>query len=148
MDALGSSTGALLFYGLGHWLGEERVRRFIDRRGRWFSISAADFDSAKFWFERYGEPVVFFGHMVPMVRSLISIPAGLAGMNLARFTLHRPGHSALEPAVGLGGPHLGAELAPGPCLDRALRAPDHSGRRDRRGHLYRPAMFVPPCDLQ
>lgn len=88
VGALGSITGALLFYGLGHWLGEARVRRFMDRRGHWLSVSAADFDRAKSWFERYGEPVVFFGRMVPMVRSLISIPAGLAGMNLARFTLY------------------------------------------------------------
>lgn len=88
VGALGSTFGALLFYELGHWLGEERVRRFMDRHGRWLSLSAADFNSAKFWFERYGEPVILFGRMVPMVRSLISIPAGLAGMNLARFTLY------------------------------------------------------------
>ncbi len=88
VGALGSIAGALLFYGLGHWLGEARVRRLMERYGRWLSLSAADFDRAKSWFERYGEPVIFFGRMVPMVRSLISIPAGLAGMDLARFNLY------------------------------------------------------------
>jgi len=88
VGALGSLAGALFFYGLGRWLGEARVRRLIERYGRWLFLSVADFDRAKAWFDRYGESVVFFGRMVPMVRSLISIPAGLVGMDLARFNLY------------------------------------------------------------
>jgi len=88
VGALGSIAGALFLYGLGHRLGEARVHRLVERYGRWVSLSAADFDRAQAWFERYGKPVVFFGRMVPLVRSLISIPAGFAGMNPARFTLY------------------------------------------------------------
>jgi membrane protein DedA with SNARE-associated domain len=88
VSALGSLAGALFFYGLGRWLGETRVRRLIERYGRWLSLSIADFDRATAWFERYGEPLIFFGRMVPMVRSLISIPAGLMGMSVARFNLY------------------------------------------------------------
>lgn len=88
VGASGSLAGALFFYGLGRWLGEARVRRLIERYGRWLSLSVADFDRAKAWFGRHGEPVILLGRMVPMVRSLISIPAGIAGMNLARFSLY------------------------------------------------------------
>lgn len=88
VGATGSLAGALFFYGLGRWLGEARVCRLIERYGRWLSLSVTDFDRAKAWFGRHGEPVILLGRMVPMVRSLISIPAGIAGMNLARFSLY------------------------------------------------------------
>lgn len=88
VGTFGSISGALAFYGLGYWLGEARVRRLVGRYGRWLSLSITDFDRAKAWFERYGEPVVLFGRMAPMVRSLVSIPAGLVGMDLARFSLY------------------------------------------------------------
>lgn len=88
VGTLGSLGGALVFYGLGHWLGEARLQKLLEHYGRWFSLSAADMDRTKAWFTRYGEPIIFFGRMMPMVRSLISIPAGLAGMNLQRFVLY------------------------------------------------------------
>jgi len=88
VGALGSLCGALVFYGLGRWLGEARLRQLVERYGGWLSISAADLDRAIAWFNRYGEPIIFFGRMVPMARSLISLPAGLAGMRLPRFTLY------------------------------------------------------------
>ncbi len=82
---LGSLAGAFFFYGLGKLLGEARVRWLIDRFGKYFTISNEDFDRSLRWFERYGDWVIFFGRMVPIVRSLISIPAGLASMNLVKF---------------------------------------------------------------
>lgn len=88
VGALGSLSGALAFYGLGRWLGEARLRQLMERYGGWLSLSAADLDRAKVWFDRYGESIIFFGRMVPMVRSVISIPAGLAGMRLPRFALY------------------------------------------------------------
>jgi len=85
MGTVGSLLGALAFYLLGYLFGEQRVRVLIRRFGRWLMLSEADFDRALDWFDRYGEKVIFFGRMVPIVRSLISIPAGIAEMNLGYF---------------------------------------------------------------
>ena len=88
VGALGSVAGAMVFYGLGYWFGEERVRYLLRRFGKWLLLSENDFDTALAWFNRYGELVIFFSRMVPIVRSLISVPAGLASMNLGRFTIY------------------------------------------------------------
>jgi membrane protein DedA with SNARE-associated domain len=85
---LGSLTGAFLFYGLGKWLGEERVRTFIGKFGKYALLSVEDFDRSKDWFDKYDEWVIFFSRMVPIVRSLISIPAGVSNMNLAKFSFY------------------------------------------------------------
>jgi membrane protein DedA with SNARE-associated domain len=88
VGATGSVAGAFFFFGLGKWFDESRVRFLLQRYGKWFLLSENDLDVALAWFNRYGEYVVFFGRMVPIVRSLISVPAGLAGMHLARFTFY------------------------------------------------------------
>lgn len=88
VGAIGSVAGAMVFYGLGHWFGELRVRQLLRRYGKWFFLSESDFDTALAWFNRYGEFVIFFGRMVPIVRSLISVPAGIAVMNMGRFTIY------------------------------------------------------------
>ncbi|MEA3309107.1 MAG: DedA family protein [Chloroflexota bacterium] len=95
VGALGSVSGALVFYGLGYWFGEQRVRELVRRYGKWMLLTEADFDTALDWFARYGEHVIFFGRMVPIVRSLVSIPAGIAGMNLGRFNLYTAVGTAL-----------------------------------------------------
>ncbi|RLD08667.1 MAG: DedA family protein [Chloroflexota bacterium] len=88
VGAIGSVSGALVFYGLGYWFGEQRVRVLVRRYGKWLLLTEADFDTALEWFARYGEVVIFFGRMVPIVRSLVSIPAGIASMNLGLFNLY------------------------------------------------------------
>ena len=85
---LGSLTGAFLFYGIGKWVGEERVRNFIAKYGKFALISTDDFDTSLKWFEKYDDWVIFFSRMVPIVRSLISIPAGVASMNLTKFSIY------------------------------------------------------------
>jgi membrane protein DedA with SNARE-associated domain len=85
---LGSLTGAFLFYGLGKALGEQRLRNFIARFGRYALLSVEDFDKSKRWFDRYDEWVIFFSRMIPGVRSLISIPAGISSMNLVKFSVY------------------------------------------------------------
>jgi len=82
---VGSVLGALVFYAVGHLFGEHRVRVLMRRYGKWLMLSEEDFDTALAWFNRYGEKVIFFGRMVPIVRSLISIPAGIAEMHLGYF---------------------------------------------------------------
>ncbi len=88
VGAIGSILGTGVFYGIGYWFGEERVRQLMRRYGKWFLLSESDFDVALNWFNRYGELVIFFGRMVPIVRSLISVPAGIASMRLDRFILY------------------------------------------------------------
>lgn len=81
---LGSIVGALVLYGLGAWLGVERLRQVADRMPL---LSGQDVDRTVAWFERHGGAAVFFGRMIPFFRSLISIPAGVSGMPLWRFAL-------------------------------------------------------------
>ncbi len=85
---VGALAGAYFFYGLGKLLGEERVRWLIGKVGKYLMVTTDDFDKSIAWFNRYGELVIFFGRMVPIVRTLISIPAGMASMNLLTFTFY------------------------------------------------------------
>jgi len=83
----GTLLGALAFYYLGASLGEDRTRAFFKKYGKWMFISVSDFDRALFFFNRNSNAVVFWARFVPGVRSLISIPAGIARMNLTEFIL-------------------------------------------------------------
>ena len=82
---VGSVLGAWLWYLVGARLGQERVLALCDRYGRWLTIERSDMQRALDWFERHDGAAVFFGRMVPGVRTLISVPAGLAAMPLPRF---------------------------------------------------------------
>ncbi|MGA7147860.1 MAG: DedA family protein [Microbacterium sp.] len=80
----GSIVGALLLYGLGAWLGVDRLRRIAARVPL---LHPEDIDRTVGWFHRHGGKAVFFGRMIPIFRSLISIPAGVTRMPLWRFAL-------------------------------------------------------------
>ncbi|MBC3189905.1 DedA family protein [Pseudonocardia sp. C8] len=83
---MGAVAGALLLYALGAWLGYDRVYALAGRR--WFVLSSqADLEKGHELFDRYGSWFVLGGRCLPVVRSLISIPAGIAGMPLTRFTV-------------------------------------------------------------
>lgn len=99
---IGSVSGALILYWLGRQLGEERLRRFVRRFGRFLLLDESDLDRAAWWFDRYGGAVVFFGRLVPGVRSFISVPAGIERMPLLRFTVYTVGGSTLWNAVLVG----------------------------------------------
>jgi membrane protein DedA with SNARE-associated domain len=82
----GSVAGALVLYALGRWLGYQRLHRLAGRR--WFIlVSQPDLERGQRLFERHGGKVVLFGRMVPFIRSVVSIPAGILGMPIGRFTL-------------------------------------------------------------
>lgn len=81
----GSLLGALLWYYIGRWLGLQRLKRSAARHGRWLAVSPDELDHAEAWFERHGAKAVLFGRLVPAVRTLISVPAGICGMPLGRF---------------------------------------------------------------
>ncbi|HEY8394218.1 MAG TPA: DedA family protein [Thermaerobacter sp.] len=84
----GSVLGALILYGVGRALGRERVYGFVRRYGRYLSVSEEQVRQAEEWFARYGSWTVFFGRMVPIIRSLISIPAGLTAMEPVVFVTY------------------------------------------------------------
>lgn len=83
----GSVAGAIILYFTGRWLSVERLEGLIEKHGIWLRISKQDIHKADAWFDRYGIWTVFFGRLVPVVRSLISIPAGMSGMQLKWFLL-------------------------------------------------------------
>ena len=85
---LGADLGALVNYYLARWLGRPIVYRFADSRiGHMCLIDRAKVEHAEAYFRDHGSASTFFGHLVPAVRQLISIPAGLSGMNLGKFLL-------------------------------------------------------------
>ncbi|AJE32567.1 hypothetical protein B842_03570 [Corynebacterium humireducens NBRC 106098 = DSM 45392] len=92
----GSVAGAFLLYWLGAAVGAERLRRVADRM--WL-VDPADVDRSLDWFDRYGRWSVFFGRLLPGIRSLISIPAGVGRMHPVPFALMTLAGSALWNAV-------------------------------------------------
>lgn len=84
----GNILGALPLYALGRTVGERRLTRLADRYGKWLTVSGEDITRAKGWFDRHGGKAVLICRLVPGVRSLISIPAGLDAMPLAPFLLY------------------------------------------------------------
>ena len=82
---VGSVVGALALYAVGAIFGRNRVRAIAVRLPL---VELADIDKAEAWFQRHGGKAVFFGRMVPIVRSLISVPAGIERMPLPRFLLY------------------------------------------------------------
>src|SRR5690625_2889852 len=85
---LGGFAGTSAFYWLGRRLGDERVRAFIGRYGRYVLLQAADYDDALAYFQNHDVKVIFWGRFVPGVRTLISLPAGVARMPFGRFALY------------------------------------------------------------
>jgi membrane protein DedA with SNARE-associated domain len=82
---IGSVIGALPLYYFGYRLGEERTKRFAERYLKWIGISHEDIDKAHDWLHQHGRLAVFLCRMVPALRSVISIPAGVTHMNLLAF---------------------------------------------------------------
>lgn len=85
---LGTMLGALPWYYVGKLVGEENIKRLADKYGKWISISRKDIEKADQWFDRHGEKAVFFGRLVPGVRTLISLPAGISNMKLIPFLIY------------------------------------------------------------
>ncbi len=92
---VGSVAGAWVWYELGRRLGRERLLEWIDRHGRWLTLDRDGMERALGWFERHGAAAVFLGRMIPTVRTLISVPAGLQGMGLGKFLAYTTGGSLI-----------------------------------------------------
>ena len=103
---LGSTLGTLLWYGLARAWGHDRFLAFIDRHGVWLTLSREEAERAMDWFHRYGPYAVFFGRLVPTVRTLISVPAGLSEMRFPTFLAYTAAGSAVWIALLAGAGYL------------------------------------------
>lgn len=81
----GSVLGTLPWYYAGAKLGKDRLHRIAERHGKWLTVAPEDIDRALRTFDRHGHTAIFFGRLVPAIRTLISVPAGIAGMPLATY---------------------------------------------------------------
>ena len=87
VGALGNLVGSLLAYWLGYAKGEDWVRFAIRRWGKWLLIREHEYDKSKAWYQKYGQGITFASRLLPIVRTFISLPAGIARMNLSLFSL-------------------------------------------------------------
>ncbi|QTV79037.1 DedA family protein [Microbacterium sp. NIBRBAC000506063] len=107
---LGVLVGALIWYAIGAALGRDRTRRLV---GRIPLMGVEDFDKAEVFFQRWGGAAVLFGRCVPLVRSFISIPAGIERMPLVKFTGYTFIGSAVWNGIWVGlGYAFGPAIAP------------------------------------
>lgn len=84
----GSLAGASAWYALGRRVGEVRLRAWVERNGKWLTLSARDIDHAAAWFQRHGKTAVLVGRLMPGVRTFVSLPAGFSNMPLLPFLFH------------------------------------------------------------
>ncbi|MFZ9804322.1 MAG: DedA family protein [Ilumatobacteraceae bacterium] len=84
---VGSVVGALILYFVSAAIGPERLRGFVERFGKWFGVKSADLVRAEEWFDRRSVVAVLVGRCVPLIRSIVSIPAGFRRMKLTSFVV-------------------------------------------------------------
>ncbi|GAB6877453.1 DedA family protein [Thermaerobacter litoralis] len=122
-STVGSLLGAMVLYGAGRALGRRRLEAFTRRYGHYLGIHVEHVEKAENWFSRYGSWAVLAGRVVPIVRSLISIPAGLAEMPVAVFVLYTlAGTLVWNTALAAAGAALGAAW---PLVEEWVRAYQH-----------------------
>lgn len=85
---LGSMAGAYLLYGISAAIGPARLRTLVTRYGRWFSLTVEDLERSESWFDRHANRAVLICRCIPLMRSLISIPAGLRRSPLFPFSVY------------------------------------------------------------
>ncbi|WP_439532500.1 DedA family protein [Polymorphobacter sp.] len=85
---MGSVAGALFWYFVGKWIGAYRLKRWAACHGRWLTLKPRDVDRVDHWFDTHAGKAVFFGRLIPAIRTLISVPAGIFGMPLPWFLLY------------------------------------------------------------
>lgn len=86
-STLGSVLGAVILYGIGYLVNVDRLEGWIERYGRFLRLKKEDIRRTDAWFDRYGYWTVLFCRMIPLIRSLISIPAGMSKMKFGLFLL-------------------------------------------------------------
>lgn len=115
---LGSVAGQLLLYALARRMGEAKFRDWVGRHGRWVTLTPGEVDRTAKWLHDKGSWTVAVGRVIPGVRSLISIPAGLSGMPLAPFLAYTiAGTTVWTVALAYAGRFLGSRFE---SIDRYL----------------------------
>jgi membrane protein DedA with SNARE-associated domain len=99
-------TGNSIWYLVARAIGLDRFRHFIERYGRWLTLDWYDIERVQRLFGRFGAGIVFVGRMLPTVRTFVSVPAGLADMNLARFLIWSTVGTALWSAALAGAGYM------------------------------------------
>ena len=84
---IGTVLGALPWYGIGRIVNEERLEQWLKQNGRWIGIRPEELYRSRRWFNKYGISLVFWGRLVPGIRTLISVPAGIELMPLTPFLI-------------------------------------------------------------
>ena len=82
---IGTILGTLPWYYLGRFLNEKKLSNFIESKGKFLGISSKDLNKSKLWFDKYGVSLVFWGRLIPGIRTLISVPAGIELMPIKKF---------------------------------------------------------------
>ena len=144
---IGSLVGAWILYGLSAWIGRERLRRFLLRYGKWLRLTTDGRRPGRGWFDRRAVVAVLVGRCVPLIRSVVSIPAGFRRMPFGIFTLYTLIGSLVWNAVlisigyvlarQLGGRGARAGLVP-------VRRAGTDPRRHRVVHLAPPVLGPGP----
>lgn len=86
--SIAGAVGCLIGSAVAYWIGAAGGRPLLLRYGKYILISQADSDRADHWFAKYGSPVAFFSRLLPVVRTYISLPAGISRMNFGKFLLY------------------------------------------------------------
>ncbi|KIU26032.1 alkaline phosphatase [Sphingomonas melonis] len=108
----GAMVGNLFWYWVARRLGVDRFRRFVERRGRWLALDWNDVERGRRLFGNWGGAVVGLGRLVPTIRSIVSIPAGLLAMPFGRFFLWSlAGTTGWTALLAMAGARLGASYA-------------------------------------
>ena len=84
---IGSVVGALILYFVSAAIGPDRLRAFVEKFGKWFGVKSSDLVRAEAWFDRRSSLAVLVGRCVPLIRSIVSIPAGFRRMKLSSFVV-------------------------------------------------------------
>ena len=103
---IGSLVGALILYGVSAWVGPDRVGQFVIRYGRWLRLTTDDVVKAERWFDRYSARAVLLCRCIPLIRSLISIPAGFRRMPIGQFVVYTTIGSAIWNSALIGAGYL------------------------------------------
>ena len=84
---IGTVIGALPWYGIGRLVNEKRLEQWLEKNGRWIGINPQELARSRKWFNKYGFNLVFWGRLVPGIRTLISVPAGVELMPITPFLI-------------------------------------------------------------
>ena len=87
VGAIGNLVGSLIAYAIGYFLEEKVILRLVEKYGKFILLSKHEYVRAVDWYKKYGSGITFFSRLLPAVRTFISLPAGLAQMNIWKFSI-------------------------------------------------------------